>query len=383
MTKKHLCFITTTPLIIHFFLKDLLISLANDYHVTVICRKDSDFYLLKELEGRMRIKYVNITRSINIYYDLQALFQLCVIFLTHRFDIVHTVAPKAGLLGQLASYLTRVKTRIHTFQGEVWVNKKALFRYILKSADRLCALLASHVLVVSHSEKDFLVKERVLMSKKAFVLGSGSILGVDFQYHKKSIASSAKIRNDLGYSESDVVFLYLGRLNFDKGIDRLLECVNFVGPRFRDVRFLVVGRDEEQWEAEFDGFQFKEIIRYAGFDDDPRKYLQVADAILLPSRREGFGMVLLEAAAYKVPSLASKIYGIVDAVEDERSGLLFSNHDEMLDKIERMIGDKLLRINMGEYAYNRAKSFFNREHLIGHYKRFYVWASGQQTHPFQ
>lgn len=383
MTKKHLCFITTTPLIIHFFLKDLLISLANDYHVTVICRKDSDFYLLAELEGRMRIKCVNITRSINIYYDLLALFQLCVIFLTHRFDIVHTVAPKAGLLGQLASYLTRVKTRIHTFQGEVWVNKKALFRYILKSADRLCALLASHVLVVSHSEKDFLVKERVLMSKKAFVLGRGSILGVDFDYHKKSIASSAKIRNDLGYSESDVVFLYLGRLNFDKGIDRLLECVNFVGPRFGEVRFLVVGRDEEQWEAEFDGFHFKQIIRYAGFDEDPRKYLQVADAILLPSRREGFGMVLLEAAAYKVPSLASKIYGIVDAVEDERSGLLFSNHDEMLDMIERMIGDKYLRIKMGEYAYNRAKSLFNREDLIGHYKRFYVWASERQTSPFQ
>jgi len=280
------------------------------------------------------------------------------------------------LLGQIAAFLNRVDVRVHTFQGEVWVNMRGLARLLLKSLDWVSAVLATHLIVVSESEKKFLIQEKVISNKKALVLGAGSISGIDFNYHHKSSAMRDHLRSQLGYEENDFVFLYVGRLNLDKGIDILLNAFDVIARRYSLVYLLVVGRDEESWDSEFKKHEFFSKIRYLGFKQDPRNYYQIADIICLPSRREGFGMVLLEAAAYGVPSLATRIYGIVDAVVEGKSGLLFEHKDELVSHMEEMINNVSLRVEMGDYAFNRTKTFFDQEIFISQYNRFYLTACG-------
>jgi glycosyltransferase involved in cell wall biosynthesis len=371
MYRLKICFVTTTPLIIHFFLKGIIQRLSKDFDITIVLSNDEDFFLLNGMEKFVKFKFIDITRDINIFRDVRALYCLLVFFLFNRFDVVHTIAPKAGLIGQLAAFVCRVKFRVHTFQGEVWVCMSGLKRFFLKKLDWLCAVLSSYVLVVSESERQFLIHQGVLDAGRGSIIGAGSISGVDLNYHKQCCCR-VDTRADLGFKDTDVLLLYVGRLNSDKGIRLLLNAFETTARRHSFVHLVVVGRDEESWSLEFSKCKFADRIHYVGFQLDTRKFFQISDVICLPSKREGFGMVLLEAAAYKIPALGSRIYGIVDAVVDGKSGLLFDNENELGGNMDQVILNSSFRRQLGDYAYRRVLTQFDQEFFIEAYKNFYL-----------
>jgi glycosyltransferase involved in cell wall biosynthesis len=316
--------LTATRLAIHFFFKPHLKELDKYFDITLAFNPHLDDYL-EPLGLPLRELSVPLERKISPWNDLLALFKLTRLFGRERFDIVVTVVPKAGLLGMLAAWLTRVPRRVHIFQGEVWASRRGPLRWLLKTIDGLTARLATHVLVVSASELAFLENEGVVPIGKAKVLGSGSICGVDTERFKVDPIARVRVRRMLGIPERAIVCIFLGRLTFDKGLVELVKAFTLSASRQPDLWLLMAGPDEENMRIRMRELVSEEINKrmlFSGFTHNPEQILAASDLLCLPSHREGFGMVIIEAAAVGVPAIGTRIHGITDAIEDRQTGFL-------------------------------------------------------------
>jgi glycosyltransferase involved in cell wall biosynthesis len=267
----------------------------------------------------------------------------------------------------MAGFLVRVPIRIHTFTGQVWATRKGLSRRILKQADRLIASLATNILVDSFSQKAFLIRESVVSESKANVLANGSICGVDTERFCFDEDARLEIRSREGIRENDIVFLYVGRLNKDKGLLDLARAYSIVRREYDNVHLIIVGPDEENIP-----FRMKEIcgscsdnLHFIGYANVPEHYMSAADVICLPSYREGFGNVIIEGACVGIPAIGSRIYGITDAIDEGVTGLMYEVGDaEALSrKMKILLDSPALMKKMGEVARNRAIRYFSRETL--------------------
>jgi glycosyltransferase involved in cell wall biosynthesis len=187
---------------------------------------------------------IPIARPIAPWADLLALLALFRLFRRRRFDLVHSITPKAGLLAMLAGFLAGVPLRLHTFQGEVWVTRRGALRWLLKNLDRLLAWLATDLLVVSDSERKFLIATGLIPAAKSRVLKHGSIAGVDCKRFKADSSARAALRAELGIPADAPVFLFIGRLNRDKGVLDLARAYAALAREDAVCRLLIVGPDE-------------------------------------------------------------------------------------------------------------------------------------------
>jgi len=188
---------------------------------------------------------VRIERKISLVIDFLALLSLYFLFRRERFELVHSVDPKAGLLSMTASRLAGVPVRIHTFTGQVWGTRGGAMRTLLKCADKVTAMASSAILVDSSSQRDFIVKERVLPAEKAFVLGNGSISGVDIRKFQPSAEFRESIRAKHGIPPHSFVILYMARLTRDKGALVMAGAFSRLAAERPSAQLLVVGPDEE------------------------------------------------------------------------------------------------------------------------------------------
>ena len=373
--KPSICFVASTSLTIHFFLTEHMKSLSEDFNVTLICNTKLDTFL-PPLDFDGEIIHSPIKREISIFWDFIALCHLFLLFRNRKYDLVISVIPKAGLLAMLAAWTASVKLRVHIFQGEVWASKSGLYRFILKTADRITALAANYILAVSRSEKDFLEAENVVTKGQIQVLGNGSISGVDISTFAQNKCSREEMRKSLGFSSTDVVVLYLGRLAIDKGILDLIRAFALVAPQNTHLKLLIVGPDEDDLldgiDKDLDAELSERLVR-RGFSDEPESYLRAADIFCLPSHREGFGTVIIEAAAAGVPSIGSDIYGIRDAIVDGFTGILFEKASvhSLASKLEFLVNDNETRCQLGEAARMRAISEFEQQLVVSRYVAFF------------
>ena len=359
---KKLCYVATIPAVVHAFLRVHIQAAADKYEVTVICNSD-DKHLLDGLNARFI--FLPIERKPSPWSDMLVLIRLYFLFRCERFDIVHSIMPKTGMLAMLAARLARVPIRIHTFTGQVWVTKHGAQRMLLKWFDKLIGSLAIYVLADSPSQREFLLNEKVLQPDKAKVIGAGSICGVDpLRFHPESNFSK-KIRHDLGIAQDAVIILFVGRLCRDKGVLDLATAFTKIAKKHPDVVLLLVGAEEDVSFSRIQEICHAENKRlhYVSFTTTPEHYMMAADVFCLPSYREGFGMTIIEAAACNVPAVATRIYGIIDAIEDGETGLLFTpgDVDALTQTLLKMITENDLRQQMGNAARVRALKLFSSE----------------------
>ena len=365
---------TTTPLIVNFFLRGNLAALASRYDVTLILNLDDPNR--PNLEGiDLRVVPVRIERKISLFRDIVALVRLVKIFLATDFHVIHSVAPKAGLLAMIAAWIARVPVRIHTFQGEAWATRSGFMRFLLKGADCIVACLATHVLVVSASEQAFLVEQGILSRGQSRVLANGSISGIDVARFRPDAGIREEARRKLGLHDADFLFLFLGRVARDKGVLDLANAFAAITVEFPQVQLLIVGPDEDclQQEIRKCAGDAAAKLRFFGITDKPECVLAAADVICLPSYREAFGMVILEAAAMRIPAVASRIYGITDAVVEGKTGLLHEprNVYDLAVQMKNLISDADLRRRLGDAAYARVHQEFRSELVIEALLKFY------------
>jgi len=374
--KPRMFMLTATRLAIHFFFKPHLKELDKYFDITLAFNPHLDDYL-EPLGLPVRELSVPLERKISPWNDLLALFKLTRLFGRERFDIVVTVVPKAGLLGMLAAWLTRVPRRVHIFQGEVWASRRGPLRWLLKTIDGLTARLATHVLVVSASELAFLENEGVVPIGKAKVLGSGSICGVDTERFKVDPIARVRVRRMLGIPERAIVCIFLGRLTFDKGLVELVKAFILSASRQPDLWLLMAGPDEENMRIRMRELVSEEInqrMLFSGFTHNPEQILAASDLLCLPSHREGFGMVIIEAAAVGVPAIGTRIHGITDAIEDRQTGLLvpLGDVDALAEAITFWSESPQALALYSKAARERVISMFEQKKIVEHYVEYFL-----------
>lgn len=373
---KKICFVVSDPLTARAFLADQITELGRSYEVGLAANVDGrSMDWARGLGISKRIFAIPIERKISPLRDALALILLIRLFRRHRFDAVHSVSPKAGLLAMLAGILARVPVRTHTFTGQVWATRSGMGRALLKAADKIIAGLATSIIVDSPSQRRFLIEEKVLSEEKSRVFCHGSISGVDAVRFRPDPEARAEVRSLLGIPEDAPVFLFLGRLNRDKGVADLARAFAHLAAENGKARLLLVGPDEENLRPGIRGLcaSCGDRVHFVDFAAAPEKYMASADVFCLPSYREGFGSVLIEAAAAGVAAVASRIYGITDAVDDGETGLLYNAGDvgQLTDRMRTLLNDPGLREKMGASARRRAQKVFPKEKLTAAMLEYY------------
>ncbi|MCQ4263737.1 glycosyltransferase family 1 protein [Stutzerimonas stutzeri] len=313
---------------------------------------------------------IHIPRKIEPLKDLIALIRLWLFFRRSNFQIVHSTTPKAGLLCSIAALVAGVPVRLHTFTGQAWVEMRGLKRFLSKGSDKLIALLNTRCYADSKSQKEFIVNSGVAKSVQIHVLGSGSLAGIDLQRFRSERfcdADSVKLKVELNIPANAQVLLFVGRLTKDKGIVELLAAFEEVVSRGRDTYLILLGPHEVDIEVLLSGLSAdtRQRISMPGFSVEPERYMVAADLLVLPSYREGFGTVVIEAAAVGLPAVCTNIYGLADAVVDGETGVLVPVKDEksLAAAIDGLLVDPDKRRMMGRCAQSRVEREFSSERI--------------------
>ena len=283
--------------------------------------------------------------------------------------------PKSGLLSMLAANAASITNRFHTFTGQVWAVKKGVPRFVLKLMDRVLVLSSSCVLADSESQRRFLIDHGVVKESSIYVLGDGSIAGVDLARFSFSADVRSSVRKQLLISADAVVFLFVGRLTRDKGLLELVSAFANVAAENENVHLIIVGPDEDDISTDMQDMAcgFSQRMHSIGFTDRPEDYMNASDVFCLPSYREGFGSVIIEAAAIGLPAIASNIYGVTDAIEDAKTGVLCEagSVEELKSAMSKIVADDDFRLTMGAAAKLRAQEKFSERRVTNALLDFY------------
>lgn len=371
---KKICIVATVTYPLLVFMKPHIAMLSDQYDVTLIAN-GAESELAALLNENVRFIPVGIERKISLWRDVKALFKLYGIFRKERFDVVHSIMPKSALLGMLAAFCARVPHRLHMFTGQVWATKTGFSRWALKMLDKLIAKSATHLLADSFSQRQFLINEHVVNENKIKVLGKGSICGVDIQRFQPNPKAREQIRRDLNIPADAIVYLFLGRLNKDKGVQDLANAFVELSSQASNAHLLVVGPDEGGMDEILNVVLSDVFTRFhrIGFTVRPEDYMACADIFCLPSYREGFGSVIIEAASVGLPAVASDIYGLVDAVSNLKTGLLHPAKDVQAIKLAllQLYQNSSLREKMGKAAFMRAHMCFSSDIVANEMRLYY------------
>jgi glycosyltransferase involved in cell wall biosynthesis len=358
-----------------FFLVPHIKMLSEKNEITLFLNNDAP-NILRKINIPAKIIELPIQRKIHLFKDLLTLFLLIKFFFIERFYIVHTFAPKAGLLGIIASYLTFTPKRVHTFQGEVWTNYKGFKKFFYKFLDKLIYFMSTHVIIVSKSGKEHLLKNNVINKSKSYILGAGSIGGVDLKIFNKNESFRKKYRKEFNYNSKDIVFMYFGRVCYSKGVVELALAFKEIQKNNQNFKLLIMGPIEDNSIIKIETILKeipKEKIKICPYSHNPEKELHLPDILVFPSYKEGFGVVAIEAAAMEIPTIGSNVIGIKDAIIDGKTGLLFNVNDfkDLAKKMLLLSKNKKLRLKYGFEARKRVEKDFSSLKIIKEFQIFY------------
>lgn len=375
LTKKKICVVATVPVAIKVFMREHVLRLSEQYSISLVCTGAP-----QELESLfsgydVRCIALDIERKISIWDDLKSLFKLRRLFVDEHFDAVHSLMPKAGLLAMLAARLAKVPVRVHIFTGQVWSTASGIKRIALKAMDRVLSACATHLLADSPSQRAFLVDEHVVAAEKISVLGLGSISGVDSARFRPDNSARAQIRAQFSIPDDALVFLFMARMTRAKGAVDMAQAFALFTKSAPSAHLLMVGPDEEGVEAELTelladaGWRFHRL----GFTDKPECYMAASDVFCLPSYREGFSLATIQAAGAGLPAVASRIYGLTDAVAEGVTGLMHEPGDipAIVECMLRLHVDAPFREQLATAARIRAHEYFSQEYIVGEMTKFY------------
>ena len=340
--------ITTVPISVEKLLGKQLSYMDRYFDVTAI---SSDQVYLERVGKELGVKThtINMTRKITPLEDLKSLWTMYAYFRKEKPEIVHSHTPKAGLIGMLAAKLAGVKIRLHTVAGLPLMETTGLKRKVLNLVEKLTYSCATKVYPNSKGLHDFILEEKLGTADKIQVIGNGSTNGIDtahFSPESYSVSEKAQLRQELEIEASAFVFVFVGRLVKDKGINELVSAFMKIQTNSsKKLKLLLVGPLEQDLDPlapdVLQTIDSNPDIISLGFQKDVRPYFAIGDALVFPSYREGFPNVVLQALSMGIPALVSDINGCNEIVQDGYNGSIFPAKDEIaLQKsMEQILAD--------------------------------------------
>ncbi len=338
--------------------------------ITIISGRDDGMEFIDNLD--IPHKDIQIPRDISLIKDFLALVNLYLYFKREDFDIVHSTTPKAGLLTSIAGFFARVPIRLHTFTGQAWANLSGFKKWICIQMDKVIISLNSQVYADSFSQVEFLLEQKVIKNLEDIkVLGDGSLAGVDLQRFsdtEKEIFRE-KRRAEFNIPHESFVFIYLGRINIDKGINELIQSFNQLTKENKNTHLILVGPIDIKQPTEKNRVEnlIKDSINITRYEytDSPERFLSMSDVLCCPSYREGFGTVVIEAAAMGITSIGSDVVGLKDSIINNQTGLLFrcGDSEDLREKMQLLMDNHELRKSLSENAVKNAMNRFSSSRL--------------------
>ena len=320
---------------------------------------------------------IDMARHINLLQDIISLWKLYWVFRKEKPTIVHSITPKAGLLSMLAGKGAGVPIRIHTFTGLIFPTKTGWMQKLLIQMDRLLCWAATNVYPEGEGVKNDLISFKIT-SKPLKVLANGNVNGIDIQHfnsEKISETQKSQLKQQLGIAENDFVFVFVGRLVGDKGINELVKAFSNLtnSPTLQlpnPLKLLLVGGKEEDLDPlrpeTLRLIKEENNIIEVGFQEDIRPYLSISNVLILASYREGFPNVVLQAGAMELPSIVSDVNGCNEIIIEGKNGLIIPS------KNVKQLAEKMLLLSENKKLYNSLKSN-SRKMITERYEQSVVW----------
>lgn len=335
--KKVLHVITVSFVINHFFGKQFLYlkeKTGNEYHLA--CTSSKEFIAFSEKLGYIPFE-VEITRKISLLKDIKAIYKIYKYIKINNIDKVIGHTPKGGLIAMISSFLAGVSDRIYFRHGIIYETSKYFKKHLLKNIERVTGFLAKKVVCVSYSVKGISEKDKLNDFRKNLILGIGTCNGIDtddrFNPGNKCLGVLNNLKNNYNITKEDKVIGYVGRLVKDKGIDDLILAWKIVKTKFPNAKLLLVGPIEDR--DSISEYSKNEIlsdptILFTDFVEDASIYYLLMDIFVLPTYREGFPTVSLEASSMNLPILITKATGCNESILENKTGLFITNEPEVI-----------------------------------------------------
>lgn len=360
---------STVAMSLDFLLKGQLAFLNQYFEVIAVSGDDEHLNAVAERE-QVRTVAVSMQRSISPIKDLISLWQLFSLFRKEKPEIVHSITPKAGLLSMVAAKLAGVPVRIHTFTGLIFPDKKGFLQRLLIFMDRLLCACATHIYPEGQGVKKDLIQYKIT-SKPLKVIANGNVNGIDTAYFSKdevSLHEKESLKKELGISDNDFIFVFVGRLVGDKGINELISAFSQLPTP--NSRLLLVG----PLESNLDPLQTETLIEIennskiisVGFQSDVRSYFAIADCLAFPSYREGFPNVVLQAGAMGVPAIVTDINGSNEIIMDGENGIIIPSQNTIA------LQEAMSKIVSKGAFYNKLQQNA-RKMIVSRYEQKVVW----------
>lgn len=387
MAKRKLIRVTTSDISLDSLIKGQLKFLSSEFEVIGVSNNTGVLAIVGEREGIRTIE-VPMHREISLFSDIKCLWLLYRLFRKEKPDIVHANTPKGSMLSMIASKLASVPHRFYTVTGLRYQGASGLFRTLLMAMERISCYCATKVIPEGEGVKKTLLKDNIT-SKEMHIILNGNINGIDTKYfnpdlfnrdrtdNKLYTGNKKDIRRDLNLKEDDFVFIFIGRIVRDKGMNELAVCMKRFKAEKKNVKLLLVGRFESKLDPlDADNEEFLRSdpnIHFLGYQNDVRPFFVAADVLVFPSYREGFPNVVLQAGAMGIPAIVTNINGCNEIIKEDFNGKIFSSKDvnALYEKMNWCLNNK-----------NRVKDMASqsRKMIVDRYRQEEVWEATLQEY---
>ncbi len=368
--QKKICFVVTLPVTFKAFVcPQAEVLVQNGWDVTFVCAEDPFFSA--DIPKGVRYIPVRMKRGIDFFTVLGSILSLFRLFKREKFDIVQFSTPNAAFYASTASMLARVPVRIYAQWGIRYVGFRGPTRFLFKFLERWCCWCSTIIQPDSLSNLEYSIQEGLYHRDKARVNWNGSACGVNLERFDIRQKNNWRIeyRKMIGLESHHLVIGFVGSIRRDKGCNELIAACRYFFSAMPEARLLLIGDkhfydtiDQElrDWAA-----SSAQVIHIPPNNEIPQ-YVSCMDIFSLPSYREGFGLVIVEAEAMGVPVVVSDVPGPVDAIRHGETGLIVpvKNYEALATALQTLLQDHAKREAFGSAAAAFARDNFEQNEFL-------------------
>jgi glycosyltransferase involved in cell wall biosynthesis len=367
-----ICIISTIPSTIKAFFGEQLTYLTeNGFDITVVT---SSAISLQDYGGSLpkciKLSTIKMSRTINPLDDFRAFREILKLIRIGNFDIVQYVTPKAALLGSLASWWAKVPVRLYLMWGLYYVTQTGFKKVIFKTIEKIVCSCSTTIAPDSKGNVRFAIEEGLCRPDKISVVGHGSANGVNIErFNPVRLAEDGKrIRKELGIPESAKVFGCIAAIVGDKGVNELIEAFGEILKKYPNAYLLYIGQSTEKdpvKESTLKIMKDNPKIIHLGWQTEPEKYMAAMDIFVLPTYREGFGAVNVEASAMELAVISTDVPGPQESIVNGETGILVPARqvEPLVNAMQHLLENPAYTKKLGEAGRKRVYDFYEQKKL--------------------